>query len=148
MIPATPSAAQNMTSPDRSRYRHIWRSAPATKWEYIPTVHGLRTKRRDGIHVGGPPRGMQTEHQANRNRHGYGAANRAPDERGRKVLHPCGHGGPTDADHDAHEATQRRDGQGLEQELRHDVLAARADRAPHADLLPPFGDRNEHQAHD
>ena len=52
------------------------------------------------------------------------------------------------ADDDADEAAEQREGQGLDEELGEDVAAAGADRLADADLAGPLADRDEHDVHD
>ena len=53
-----------------------------------------------------------------------------------------------DADPDAHEPADRRQGHGLHQELGEDVPPARPDGHPEADLAGPLGHRHQHDVHD
>ena len=52
------------------------------------------------------------------------------------------------ADGDADEAAEQRQGQGLDEELGEDVPAARADGLADADLAGPLADRDQHDVHD
>ena len=53
-----------------------------------------------------------------------------------------------EADDDADQPAEERQGQGLDQELGEDVAAARADRLADADLAGPLADRDQHDVHD
>ena len=59
-----------------------------------------------------------------------------------------GEPGGADADEHADGAAEQAEGDGLDQELQHDVAALRADGDADADLAGALGDAHEHDVHD
>ena len=73
----------------------------------------------------------------------------ANDHHGSETGKPAASGRPgrCAADHDAEQAAERRQEDGLEQELPEDLAAPGAERLAHADLARALGDRDHHDRH-
>src|SRR5208283_1292307 len=123
-------------------------SAIRLKRTFAFTGASLVPKGVDGVEARSLPRGIEAEDDADSGRYHHRCHDGTHRRRSGPVEQPRDEHGGTTSHHDAHDAAEKAEHYGLDEELPEDIVRLRADCHAKAYLPGPLGDGDEHDVHD